>query len=641
MSNERPQHNTDPESFVELPHFSRAGDDTRIVNPGSTAQPAATLGHYTIQGRIGKGGMGEVLLGWDAALKRKVALKIIPPDMAAHPHFIERFNREAQAVAALNHPNIINIYYFGQDAGRLFFAMEFVDGESVDRKVETLGRLDLIEAVRITIQAAEALRYASSRGIIHRDIKPSNLLIDKEGTVKLADFGLAKMTSGGVDGSLTTTGAIIGSPLFMSPEQAQGRPVDFRSDMYSLGCTLFFLASGKPPYWGDSAISILVMHVQEPLPEPPILAGAVDGRLMQVIRRMMAKMPEGRHETYDELLAELKEVERSLTAESGIGGIPTTFKSSATAKPAGAKSGKANYLLYGVIGILVVVILLAGVIVAVNSMSSSPPATSTSQPSAVTSNGAAPAAPALPSNSSPTIPDPMSLPAPMTDRNVEHQHLDAVPSFIEVQASLRYAQEKVPEALRHLDNYNFIGTAQIVNQTTNAANMTADDRLAHARLLRLLTAIGPLRRDLPREVAAAVPMTVQSDNGPVTITAVSERSLAARSANGAQYNFQWNTRELPAPIFLQLAKRVFGGKNDEDTDIRLILFAMLYQLDEHKAMIADFEKTHGKSFAECNFPQALLVPSSSMRPGSGAGQPGVQGGQNRPGGPNAQPRRPQ
>jgi serine/threonine-protein kinase len=273
--------------------------------PASPAPPAlpSSLGPYEIRGIIGAGGMGIVYQGWDVRLNRAVAVKTLKPDLAKEPGFCERFLREARAVASLSHPNVTQIYDIGEVDGRPFFAMEYLEGRPLDALLKEEGRLAPARAAELIRQAALGLKAAAARGVIHRDIKPSNLVLTREGVIKVTDFGLAKMVV--ADSGLTLTGEVLGSPNYLAPEQASGAPADLRSDIYSLGATLYELLTGRPPFEGPTPVSIILKHVREPLRSPRQFSPDLPVPLVTLTQRMLAKRPEDRPKDYDTLLREL------------------------------------------------------------------------------------------------------------------------------------------------------------------------------------------------------------------------------------------------------------------------------------------------------------------------------------------------
>src|SRR6185503_8965591 len=224
---------------------------------------------YAIQREVAQGGMAEVYLAHDQLLDRPVALKALFPEYAREPSFVERFRREAQAAANLNHPNIVAIYDWGQQAGTYFIVMEYVEGRSLSEIIRTDGPLHPRRSAEITADVAAALGFAHRNGVVHRDVKPGNIIISPTGQVKVADFGIAQAITGGAEQqNLTQAGAVMGTATYFSPEQAQGKPVDPRSDLYSLGCVLFEMLTSRPPFSGDSPVAIAMQHVQQTAPRP-------------------------------------------------------------------------------------------------------------------------------------------------------------------------------------------------------------------------------------------------------------------------------------------------------------------------------------------------------------------------------------
>ena len=244
--------------------------------------PNTTLSHYRIVKRIGAGGMGEVYLAEDVQLRRKVALKVLPEEIAADADRRMRFEREAHAASALNHPNILTIHEFGAVADTHYLASEFVQGETLRDRLER-GRVGLSETLEIAVQIASALQAAHEAGIIHRDIKPENVMIRPDGLVKVLDFGIAKLSekrAEPIDGEAATAiklqgtspGMVIGTANYMSPEQAKGKEVDARSDIFSFGLVLYEMLSGKRAFAGENALDVIgaILH-KEPTPLRQIL----------------------------------------------------------------------------------------------------------------------------------------------------------------------------------------------------------------------------------------------------------------------------------------------------------------------------------------------------------------------------------
>jgi hypothetical protein len=261
-------------------------------------------GHFRIERRIGQGGMGEVYRAHDTSLDRPVAIKLLSPAVAALPRLTDRFAREARVQAQMDHPHIAHIYYIGRYEGRLYFAMEYLPGGSMEDRLQKENRLDPEEAIDIIVEVADILDSARKRSIVHRDLKPSNIMFTADGKIKLTDFGIAKPTGDDVT-ELTESGAMVGTPHYISPEAAAGREVTWQSDMYSLGCTLYRLLFGRTPYRGQGPVQLALAHIQQPFPEPDELPGGVSPELVDVLRCMMAKDPGQRFPDYQSLVSAL------------------------------------------------------------------------------------------------------------------------------------------------------------------------------------------------------------------------------------------------------------------------------------------------------------------------------------------------
>jgi Tol biopolymer transport system component/predicted Ser/Thr protein kinase len=283
--------------------------------------PGDVFGHYRIVEPLGKGGMGEVFVAEDTRLHRRVALKVLPPMVAADPAQRERFEREARAVAALNHPNIVTIHSVEELDGRMFLTMELVDGKPLGEIIPR-GGLPLDRILRIGIEVADAMAAAQQQGITHRDLKPANIVIASSGRAKVLDFGLAKlrdaeavpaddltrMSPGG--GDLTGEGKIVGTVAYMSPEQAEGKPVDPRSDIFSLGVVLHEMSTGEKPFKGDTNVSVISSIIKD---VPPLITDSnpsLPGDLARIVRRCLAKDPERRYQTAADLRNELEDLKQ-------------------------------------------------------------------------------------------------------------------------------------------------------------------------------------------------------------------------------------------------------------------------------------------------------------------------------------------
>jgi len=288
-----------------------------MTRPAPGEPPPQRLGSYRVLALLGSGGMGRVYSALDEALQREVAIKTLLPALAADADFVARFTREARAAASLNHPNITQIYATGQEGPIPFFAMELIRGRSLDSLCRASGAIEPACAAAYIRQAATGLRHAAQKGLIHRDVKPSNLMLTEDGVVKITDFGLAK--AAGSDSGLTATGEVLGSPGYISPEQAQGQPLDSRSDIYSLGATFYHLVTGRLPFQAPTAVAMILKHMNEPLRSPRAVNAGIPFPIAAVIQRMMAKNPGERFQDYDALIDAL---DRALRDDSGAA-VPT------------------------------------------------------------------------------------------------------------------------------------------------------------------------------------------------------------------------------------------------------------------------------------------------------------------------------
>jgi uncharacterized RDD family membrane protein YckC len=301
-------------------------DATMLSQSGRAGAPAPAtperdltgmqLCHFAVKRLIGRGAMGSVYLGHDTSLDRPVALKVLAPEIAHDPGMIRRFVLEAQAQARLVHPNVVQMFFVGQDQGINFFAMEYVEGPALDGVLEQRGRVPWPEALEFALAAARGLRAARQAGFIHRDVKPSNMLLDGKGGVKIFDFGLVKNMDG--DSSLTREGAVVGSPYYMAPEQGRSEAVDHRSDIYSLGCTLYHLVCGVPPFDAASPVGVISKHVTDRAAPVRTVAADVPEPFAAAIEKMMAKAPGERFAEYDPLILALEAARPQARSFSGF-----------------------------------------------------------------------------------------------------------------------------------------------------------------------------------------------------------------------------------------------------------------------------------------------------------------------------------
>src|SRR5690349_17345148 len=268
-------------------------------------------GRYRAQRRLGSGGMAEVWCAEDEVLGRRVALKLMGGRFAESPEFRERFRREAQAAAGLTHPNIVGIFDRSEWDGHPYIAMELVDGQTLKELVQERGPLPANIAVGLTEQILRALGYAHRRGIVHRDVKPQNVILDPEGQAKVADFGIARVGNS----EMTQTGAIVGTVQYISPEQAEGLPVDSRTDLYSTGLVLYELLTGRPPFDGEAPVSIALKHINERPVPPGQLRPGIPPALEAVVLRSLEKDPALRYQSAEEFIAALEQARRQPTRQ--------------------------------------------------------------------------------------------------------------------------------------------------------------------------------------------------------------------------------------------------------------------------------------------------------------------------------------
>lgn len=295
-------------------------DATEVQAPAppdavSQAQPLR-VPRYTILGEIGRGAMGIVYRAEHEALKKQVAIKVLHVDLAKDPAIAARFEREGIAASRVRHEGIVEISDYGRLAsGQSFLVMELLEGTTLEQILAD-GALPVRRAIDIAINIARAVDALHRAGVVHRDLKPANVFVLEGDRIKIVDFGVAKVVGASSTVNETAAGAVIGTPMYMAPEQVEGRPIDPRIDIYALGCTLYRLLTGRPPYEGDSQIEVLQKHVASPIPTVQSPHGPLPTLLERIVSRAMAKHPDGRHQSVLELIRDL---ERAAEAVSRTG----------------------------------------------------------------------------------------------------------------------------------------------------------------------------------------------------------------------------------------------------------------------------------------------------------------------------------
>ena len=293
--------------------------------------PKTLAGKYEIQGEIARGGMGVMYKAVHTSLGRHVAIKVLHTQFAADPAFRKRFLREARAMARMDYDGIVRVFDVGEEEGSSFIVMEFVEGTDLKHLLLERGRIAPGETLTIAVQAADALAYAHARGVVHRDIKPGNIMIDAGGRVKIADFGIAAASD---EISVTTTGQIIGTPEYMSPEQARGGPLDGRSDLYSLGMVLYQMLAGQTPFHGISAMAIVGKLVHDPEEFSLPFAADVPPAFQEIVRSLLRKRADDRLPDAKTLLARLRQVQGGVAAVGSTAATPREQSSTLTFHPA-------------------------------------------------------------------------------------------------------------------------------------------------------------------------------------------------------------------------------------------------------------------------------------------------------------------
>ena len=317
-----------------------------IITPTERLQKGSTIAErYQILEELGRGGMGVVYKAEDTKLKRTVALKFLPPELTHIPDVKERFMREAQAAAALDHPNICTVYEFDEAEEKTFISMAYVEGQSLKKKVES-GPLELDEALRIATQVAEGLQKAHKKGVVHRDIKSANIMVTEEGEAKIMDFGLARMTGGTL---LTKEGMTMGTIAYMSPEQARGEEIDHRTDIWSLGVVLYETFTGQLPFKGEHDQGVVYSILNEQPKPVTDLQAEIPGAIEQIVGKALEKNPDERYQQIDHLLEDLRSISEGIVPE----GVRARLRKAKLLKR------KRAILYAGIAGILIIMTVIA------------------------------------------------------------------------------------------------------------------------------------------------------------------------------------------------------------------------------------------------------------------------------------------
>ena len=330
-----------------------------------TLQPGQMLGSYRIISQVGKGGMATVYKAYQSSMDRNVAIKVLPRQLAESPEFAARFQQEARIIARLEHPHILPVFDFGESDGVTYFVMRYLEAGTLKTKMEA-GPLSLSEIDRLFTQLAEALNYAHGHGIVHRDLKPANALIDGDGNLFLTDFGIAKLLES-ASPRLTQTDAILGTPAYISPEQAKAETVNQRSDIYSLGIILYEMVTGSVPFVADTPLAVILKHISDPLPPPSILKKDIPESIEQVILKALAKEPDNRYATASEFLSTWKRaLEEKETAphtpepKSTPASPAGRIDSAPPAVPSSSGRGRAGWIV-GCLAVACLIFSIAGV----------------------------------------------------------------------------------------------------------------------------------------------------------------------------------------------------------------------------------------------------------------------------------------
>jgi eukaryotic-like serine/threonine-protein kinase len=324
----------------------------------STMLGTTLSGRYRLEARIGAGGMSTVYRALDQTLQRPVAIKLMNREVATDSDQLERFRREARAVAQLSHPHIVGVIDAGEDESRPYIVFECIEGETLKERIRRQGRLPVAEAVAYAIEIARALGAAHARHIVHRDVKPQNVLIDEEGSAKVTDFGIARTLD---EEGLTADGRVLGTTDYVSPEQALGQPVTGQSDLYSLGILLYEMLTGEVPFKGENQVAVAMKHVREEIPDVQAQRPEVSSALAVIVDTATAKRPEDRYANDAELIADLEDVLAIETTRAGSAtGEVTTVLRTLPARKQRRIPFRLRHPAVSILAVLIVVALVGG-----------------------------------------------------------------------------------------------------------------------------------------------------------------------------------------------------------------------------------------------------------------------------------------
>ncbi|HWM63723.1 MAG TPA: protein kinase, partial [Solirubrobacterales bacterium] len=319
--------------------------------PSSSMIGTVLSGRYRLEAKLGSGGMSTVYLASDQTLDRAVAVKVMHREMSEQADQLERFRQEARAVAKLSHPNVVSVIDAGEDGGHPYIVFEYVKGETLKQRIGRVGALDPQEAIAYAIEVARGLGVAHARNMVHRDIKPQNVLIDEEGRAKLTDFGISRQLE---QAGVTATGRVLGTTDYVAPEQAMGKGVDPRSDIYSLGVVLYEMLVGQVPFHADSQVGVAMKHVNEELPDVQRRRPEVSAAVALVVERATAKNPDERYQAIGEIVDDLETALEVEAARAGSTSGEATSVLDAVPPPKRKLSSRARWSWTAIAALLLV-----------------------------------------------------------------------------------------------------------------------------------------------------------------------------------------------------------------------------------------------------------------------------------------------